>query len=196
MEATSGFFLLLAWLNYLDRDHVVPLGLTAGLLHELGHYGAVRAAGGNVRLIRLTAIGAEMILDHPLDYRRELAAVLAGPAVNLLLAALFCRQQWGVTFAGLNLALGCFNLLPVGRLDGGRALTCLVSLLSGPGAACRVRERLDGLCAVSLLAAGLWLAGAGGNITLLLTALWLAVNFLSEKKKQFGACHAGWKRVQ
>ena len=52
------------------------------------------------------------------------------------------------------------------------------------------------ICAAALLAAGLWLARAGGNITLLLVALWLLVNFFSDKKRQFGACHAGWKRVQ
>ena len=48
---------------------------------------------------------------------------------DLTLAALLCRWQWGGLFAGLNLVLGCFNLLPVGRLDGGRAVGCLISLL-------------------------------------------------------------------
>ena len=196
MEASGGFFLLLAWLNYLDRSRVVPMALAACLLHELGHYLAIRLAGGDVKLIRLTAVGAEMVLDRPLGYWRELLAALAGPAVNLSLAALFCRRPWGLGFAGLNLALGCFNLLPVGRLDGGRALWCLLSALAGPEAARLVREGLDSLCAAALLAAGLWLARAGGNITLLLVALWLLVNFFSDKKRQFGACHAGWKRVQ
>ena len=42
MEATGGFFLLAAWLNYLDRDRIVPLVMAACLLHELGHYLAIR----------------------------------------------------------------------------------------------------------------------------------------------------------
>ena len=64
----------------------------------------------------------------------ELAAALAGPAANLAAAWLCCRAEGGALFAGLNLALGCFNLLPVGRLDGGRALHCLLSMSIGPAA--------------------------------------------------------------
>lgn len=106
MEATGGFFLLAAWLNYLDRDRIVPLVMAACLLHELGHYLAIRLLGGDVKLIRLTAVGAEMVLSRPLSYGREGAAALAGPLVNLMLAALFCRWSWGQLFAGLNLVLG------------------------------------------------------------------------------------------
>ena len=64
----------------------------------------------------------------------ELAAALAGLAANLAAAWLCCRAEGGALFAGLNLALGCFNLLPVGRLDGGRALHCLLSMSIGPAA--------------------------------------------------------------
>ena len=74
-------------------------------------------------------------------------------------------------FAGLNLALGCFNLLPVGRLDGGRALHCLLSMSIGPaaeggGGPGPGPHRL-------LLALGVLLIGWGGSFTLLLVALWL-----------------------
>ena len=196
MEATGGFFLLLAWLNYLDRDQIVPLALAACLFHELGHYLAIRLAKSDIKLIRLTAVGAEMVLSRPLSYGGELLAALAGPLVNLTLAALLCRWQWGGLFAGLNLVLGCFNLLPVGRLDGGRAVGCLISLLAGPAAARRVRGALDGLFGSVLLAAGLWLAGRGRNVTLLLVALWLEVNFLSENYVDFRSCHSGRKRVK
>ena len=196
VEATGGFFLLVAWLNYLDRDRIVPLALAACLLHELGHYLAIRLAGGDVKLVRLTAIGAEMVLARPLSYVREGTAALAGPLTNLLLAGLFCRWQWGQLFAGLNLILGCFNLLPVGRLDGGRLAFCLLSVLAGPEAASRVRRCLDGGCAAVLTAGGLWLAGAGRNITLLLVSAWLLVNFLSEQDFQFGSCQPGRKRVK
>lgn len=132
IEATGGFFLLAAWLNYLDRQHLVPLAAAACLLHELGHYAAIRLLGGDIKLIRLTAVGAEMVLSGPLDYWREGAAALSGPLVNLLLASFFCRVEGGALFAGLNLALGCFNLLPVGRLDGGRA--DLLRFVAGRGA--------------------------------------------------------------
>lgn len=175
VEATGSFLLLLAWLNYLDRQAVVPLALAACLLHELGHYAAIRLMGGDVRLIRLTAVGAEMNLMGPLGYWQEGAAALAGPAVNLLLARLFCFWERGQLFAGLNLVLGIFNLLPVCGLDGGRALSCAVSLLAGPDTARRVGEWLTVAVSGVLMAAALLLIGRGGNITLLLVALWTAV---------------------
>ena len=132
VEATAGFFLLVAWMNYWDSQCLVPAALLACALHELGHYWAIRLLGSDVKLIRLTAIGAEMAVDRPLDYWQEGLAALAGPAVNLLLALVFCGWSRGQTFAGLNLALALFNLLPVGRLDGGRALGCALALLAGP----------------------------------------------------------------
>ena len=49
IEATGGFFLLAAWLNYLDRQHLVPLAAAACLLHELGHYAAIRLLGGDIK---------------------------------------------------------------------------------------------------------------------------------------------------
>ena len=77
-------------------------------------------------------------------------------------------------FAGLNLGMACFNLLPVAPLDGGRALRSLAALLwSGA-----LGERLVQL---SSLAVSLALTVGGGvlvlrgraNFTLLITACWL-----------------------
>ena len=60
VEVTGGFLLLTAWLNYLDRQGVVPLALLACALHELGHWAVLRALGARVRRVRLTSVGAEM----------------------------------------------------------------------------------------------------------------------------------------
>ena len=110
VEVTGGFLLLLAWLNYLDRSFLVPMAVLACGAHELGHLLAIRLLGGAVREIRLTAIGAELVLAGPLGYWQEGAAALAGPGVNLLLALLCCQFSWGLSFAGLNLVLALFNL--------------------------------------------------------------------------------------
>ena len=180
LEATGSFFLILALLNYLDRQHMLPMAAAACTLHELGHYLAIRLAGGDIKLIRLTGVGAEMVLGRPLSYWQEGLAALAGPGVNLLLALGFCSWEGGVSFAGLNLALTLFNLLPVGRLDGGRAVSCTLALLMGPDRACWVTAWLDRGCTTLLLAGGLLLAGAGRNVTLLLTALWVGVSCWKE----------------
>lgn len=184
IEATGGFLLLLAWLNYLDRSFLVPMAVLACMAHELGHFFVIRALHGDIKQIRLTAIGAEMVLSRPLGYWQEGLSALAGPGVNLVLALIFCGFQDGLTFAGLNLTLAVFNLLPVGRLDGGRALRCTLALLVGPDLAEWFGGRLDCLCTAGSLAAGLWLAVFCGNITLLLVALWLLAAFLQANRKQ------------
>ena len=199
VEATGGFFLLLAWLNYLDRTLVVPMALAACAAHELGHIIVIRLAGGGVKGMRLTAVGAELILDRPLSYWQEGLAALAGPGANLLLALIFCGFKGAAVFAGLNLALAAFNLLPVGRLDGGRALYCALALLAGPAAADRAGRWLDCLCTAGALGVGALLAVCRGNITLLLIAFWLLAlifrqNFYSFHQNK--PCQRGRKKVQ
>ena len=120
VEISAGAILLWAVLFYLDEDGLVPLCLLSCALHELGHLLVLRLLGVRVRRLSITAVGAEMETDRPLSYGGEILAALAGPLVNLVLALTFCRFSRGWVFAGLNLALCCFNLLPVGRLDGGQ----------------------------------------------------------------------------
>lgn len=193
IEVTGGFLLLLAWLNYLDRSFLVPMALAACAAHELGHIAAIRLLGGTIKEIRLTAIGAELVLAGPLAYWQEGLSALAGPGINLLLALASCH--FTLTFAGLNLALALFNLLPVGRLDGGRAVYCTLALLAGPGAADRAGRWLDCLCTAGVAVAGLLLMLRCGNITLLLAAFWLLAIFL---RQNIGnkACQRGGKKVQ
>lgn len=193
VEVTGGFLLLLAWLNYLDRSLLVPMALVACVAHELGHIAAIRLLGGNVREMRLTAIGAELVLERPLAYWQEGLSALAGPGINLLLA--LAGRSVTLAFAGVNLALALFNLLPVGRLDGGRAVYCTLALLAGPGPADRVERWLDILCTAFATAAGLFLALRGGNITLLLAAFWLLA-ILTRQKNGNRTCHRGGKKVQ
>ncbi len=182
VEVTGGFLLLLAWLNYCDTQCLLPAALCAAAAHELGHLAAVWAAGGRVNRLRLTAAGAELRLEGTMSYGRELLCALAGPMVNLVLA-LAASRLGAVVFAGLNLALGSFNLLPLSALDGGKALGCGVSMMFGPQAALRLLWWTDGALAVLLLMCGVWVLWAGGNVTLLVVAAWLMCAFLAGKKK-------------
>ena len=199
VEVTGGFLLLLAWLNYVDRQTLVPMAMAACALHELGHWAVIRALGGDVALVRLTAVGAEMVLDRPLGYWQEGLAALAGPGVNLALALLCCSLPRGAVFAGMNLVLACFNMIPVGRLDGGRALHCALALLVGTDWAERTGRSLDLVCTVILLILGATLAGLGGNITLFLVAVWLlGLIFCGNCGVWAGnrSCHRRKKRVE
>ena len=188
VEISRGFFLLLAWMNYLDQSFLVPMAVLACGTHELGHVIAIRLFGETVTGIRLTAIGAELTLPRALGYWQEGACALAGPGVNLLLALICCGLDRWTVFAELNLVLGLFNLMPVGRLDGGRALYCTLALVFGVDPANGVCSCLDVLCTAGILAAGVYLAGSCGNITLLLVAFWLLAALLDKmlrKQKQY-----------
>ena len=180
---SGGALLLAAWLNYLDRQELFLPALLACGLHEAGHYAVLRWMGNDVKEIHITVSGAEMVVRNPMSYGQELLATLGGPAVNVLLALLFCRRAEGAVFAGLNGALAWFNLLPVGNLDGGRALCCILSCTLGPQRTDRVTLWLDGLLLGLLLAAALLLA-RGGNLTLLFTAGWLLLHFLREQSAE------------
>ena len=173
ITVTPGFLFLMAWCNYADQQGLLLPALAGCALHELGHLAAIWGLGGSVRRLRLTAVGA----------------------ANLAAAWLCCRAEGGALFAGLNLALGCFNLLPVGRLDGGRALHCLLSMSIGPAAE-EAEAVLDRVFIAFLLALGVLLIGWGGSFTLLLVALWLLAKEKEGKKGRNRSCQGLQKRVK
>ena len=139
VSVTGGFFLLVSWFALENGWKLLLTILSAAALHELGHFLVLRYFGVSVSAFRMTAFGAEMRLESSrLSYGRELAAVLAGPAVNFLCglaAALAARHfRWPELYllAGAHLILCWFNLLPVRPLDGGRALEILFVWSRGP----------------------------------------------------------------
>lgn len=172
---------MVAALIYLDGQGIVLRGILACVLHEAGHWAMIRLLGGGVCAFRLTAVGAEMVLDpcKPLSYGREAVASLAGPAVNLLLTW-FCTQNGWYVFAGLNFCFGLLNLLPIRSLDGGRALSCAL-ITRWPRMADAVVRAASVLLSGALLGLG-WAAWRGwGNLTLFWTALWLMLGSLKDK---------------
>lgn len=178
MEVTGGFFLLMAWINYWDTQHLLPMVLCAATLHELGHCAAVYMVRGRIVRLRLSAVGAQLNLEGTLSYAREMICVLAGPIFNVG-AALFAACAGWETFAGINLVLGVFNLLPISALDGGRFVGCAAALLLGPETGSCICKTVDFMFMVSVSAVGAMLFFINGSLTLLLVAVWL----WNQKKK-------------
>lgn len=175
LEASPGFLLLLGALFWLDEGvGLLPWGLLACAVHELGHVAAARCFGGRVERLSLTAVGAELSFSYwaPLTYGRDSLVALAGPGANLLLGGLFFWQGRHLP-AVLSLGLGVFNLLPILPLDGGRVLYGLLAEWLDPDWADRLLTAFAG-CLVGVLAGvGTIAAVHYANVSLLLTALWL-----------------------
>lgn len=183
-EVSGGGVLVLAALYYLDSSGVMGWVLLGCALHELGHCAAIRLLGGRIARFRLTWAGAELRLSprYPLSTVRTAVCVLAGPLSNLLIAwaaAALARRGAGeqlYLFSGVNLGLAGFNLLPAGRLDGGRALRLGLRRLMPEDAADRVGVLCSEAVAALLLGGGLVLLwqSEGANFTLLICGLWMA----------------------
>ena len=161
-----------------EKDYLYSLlyNFCAFAMHAM-----VRALGGRVGCFCLTGTGAVIRprRERLFSYWEECLVALSGPMASFLLAIL--AGAWGAQFGspdaylltGLSLALGLFNLLPMGPLDGGRTVKAILAWLTGPDRGDQLSGVLSKTVAAALTGAGLWWFLQGGNFTLLLFALWL-----------------------
>lgn len=185
MEVSPGFLLLLGTLFWLDEGiGLLPWGLLACILHELGHIAMAAFLGGRVEALSLTAVGAELRIEYGalLGYGQDSLVALAGPAANLLAGGLTLWLGWEPA-AMLCLAVGAFNLLPILPLDGGRVVYGLLASWLDPDWAERLMTALSGCLVGALVGVGTIAAVHYANITLLLTALWLLAGVLRRGRR-------------
>lgn len=177
VQITAGFWVMALCLWLLDPQLLAPTA-AAALLHEGGHLAAMWGTGARDVCLSLTAAGPVLTARWPrLSYRRELLVAAAGPLFSLLWAWLAVR--WGhYLSAGVSLALGLFNLLPVPPLDGGRIWGALCALTLPP-ALCHQAVRWAAILTAGLVL-GLSVAAFPrfGGATVLLSALYLVYQSL------------------
>lgn len=179
---------VLALFVLLSSPEILAALLLAALAHEWGHYLALRAFGGRVDTITVTALGAEMHIapQKSLSYGAEILATFAGPAVNLLLALFlgFAGQHMSICylFSGAQFILGAFNLLPITPLDGGSILWLAVAWVTEPYTADHAAADI-GLVASFILLAATAMVGChvGGGGFLVATSLWLLLTSLRQR---------------
>jgi Zn-dependent protease len=153
------FFLLIAWVvarHWLEHADLGPTVAGVGfvlalfacvVLHELGHALTARRFGIRTRDITLLPIGGLARLERmPDDPRQELWVALAGPAVNVAIAAvlylwLLLTGTWQpveqLTVGSgsfverlmiVNVTLVVFNLIPAFPMDGGRVVRAVLAM--------------------------------------------------------------------
>lgn len=164
------FALILIWAAYFwgngadDRLRGAVFGIVATLilfacvtLHELGHSFQAMAFGIPVKDVTLYPIGGVARIEGiPDDPKKEFRIAIAGPAVNLAIAAALIAvaavlgrtsvlspgnlsdSMRGATWQGLlpyvtvaNIWLALFNLLPAFPMDGGRILRAVLAMRMG-----------------------------------------------------------------
>lgn len=117
---------------WLEGWQAFSIMAVSALLHELGHIIAIYVCGYRVRRVDVLPMGALIVLPEGIPDRLEAIIALSGPAVSCLCGAVsfavFAMNRSAFALLGvvINLSLGLFNLLPVRKLDGGKALCCIL----------------------------------------------------------------------
>ena len=166
--------------------------------HELAHAFLALRYGLVVHDITLLPIGGVARIEHaPISPRREAMIALAGPVLNLIVAAglfpvvvaviisrhlfspqliLGLVQETG--FSGMlihllaaNIMLAIFNLIPAFPMDGGRVLRAGLSLVSTRAIATRIAVTLGQAFAVLLVIGGIY----ARDVVLPLVAIFILV---------------------
>jgi Zn-dependent protease len=192
------FFLLLVWIaaihwmrggaqEAINGVLFISILFVCVVLHEFGHILMARRYGIRTPDVTLLPIGGVASLERmPEEPTQEILVALAGPAVNLVIAAvlfLFLGEKFNLEHivrieeaepnliaqvAVANLVLLIFNLIPAFPMDGGRVLRAVLALRLGHARATRIAATLGQGLAIVFGVLGLL-----GNPFLILIALFI-----------------------
>lgn len=165
------------------------------VLHEFGHILAGRRYGVTTRDVILLPIGGVARMEGmPRKPAQEIVVALAGPAVNVVIAAVLFLALGGLPSvdatmqtdaSGIaarllyaNILLVVFNLIPAFPMDGGRVLRALLVTWRGPAMGTRDAVLVGRAFAILFGLTGL----ASGNVVLVLIGVFIFFAGASENQ--------------
>lgn len=156
----------------LDDSGRVAACLLAAFLHEAGHLVMMRLRSCRVRSVTLRLFDVLILADRAGDRASDILITAGGVMANFLCAAAFLPLS--ARLAAANLVLGCFNLLPVETLDGGRLLYLALCARFSPDTCVRVVRVFSFLFLVPFFLLGIYLLlSTRYNYSLLAISLYL-----------------------
>lgn len=129
LEISVYFAALVTLIFALSPKGSAPTGFVCCLLHEVGHLVAMKIVGCRVQGIAFGLYGMRIDCESGvfLPALKEAVVALGGPIANIFLAVAGLIFKNEVLISS-NVALACFNLLPVESTDGHSALKCILKM--------------------------------------------------------------------
>lgn len=124
--------------------------------HELGHILVALLLGAKFNSLRILPIGLNAIIDNQrCDKNSRILIYLAGPFVNIIMAAV-CFVLKGFHLSTLiNISLALFNLLPIQPMDGGKIALEILSVRLGLFKANKQLETVSIIVSIIIILFGL-----------------------------------------
>ncbi len=184
------FTLLIAWIVFISLNRgLEPMQIVMHILfvlalfvcvvlHEFGHSLVAIKFGGKVESITLLPIGGMANMSEmPEKPREEFLVSAAGPAVNIVIAALLwvylqffhpvamdemsfeaiTVQNFPLMLLSANLFIVIFNLIPAFPMDGGRLFRSALSIKMSRLRATRIAKDIGQVFAVLFIISGLFI---------------------------------------
>lgn len=145
------FALILLFITLGKTQNILP-ALLFSFLHECGHIFVLFFTNEQICEFNLGMFGAEIAKKESLktDFKKEILINLGGPIVNLIFSVIFLFSGKTMYFY-INLIICLFNLLPIYSLDGGKALTAFLNILTNERKAVFIITVISYLFAVPLI---------------------------------------------
>lgn len=171
-----------------DKTGIFLWTAAAAILHEAGHILILCLLDIEIESVDIFLQGVKIkyLEKRYISYNKEIAIALAGPVVNILIFfafSVFFKNLGLNLFGFINLFLALFNLLPMEKLDGGRALRALLFKHLDYVKVISITQKISWATILICIVIGSYvLIGTGYNFTLCCCACFCVISMLGKER--------------